>query len=340
MAFNLALRLPFVGHDADAGTDRDTKKTVPASAGFFSKQLWLIGGLPIGRQLQLLTALLVALLVIDAAIVAIDTRQGTFGTMYIATVGKVRMLSQRLAKAAQQASQGNAAAFKQLRESRDEFASLLKLLVEGGTVAQVSLPASPDSVHPALDALNSEWKKNERNAVLVIAEERNLVALGQAVRSINANNPTLQELADEIAALSVQSGGSARQNAIAAQLMMLTQRMAKNANTMLAEAVVDPEVAFLLGKDTNTFRNTVQGLLQGSESLRIQRVADADLRGKLGQLDSAFKDYQVAVSSILGNQQSLVNAKRASFDLFNDSETLLRVSEQLNDVYEAQLGSR
>ena len=92
------------------------------------------------------------------------------------------------------------------------------------------------------------------------------------MRQINANNPALQELADEISALSVQIGGSARQNAITAQLVMLTQRMAKNANTMLAGDVVDPEVAFLLGKDTNSFRDTLQGLLNGSEALRIQRV--------------------------------------------------------------------
>src|SRR5205807_973143 len=162
--------------------------TRPAAAGFFARPLWLIGRLSIGRQLQMLTAALILLLVADAAIVAYDTRQSTIGTMYIATVGKIRMLSQRLAKAAQQASQGNAAA------------------------------------------------------------------------------PALQELADEISALSVQTGGSARQNGITAQLMMLTQRMAKNANTMLAEAVVDPEVAFLLGKDTNTYRHTLQGLLQGSET--------------------------------------------------------------------------
>ncbi|OGA59717.1 MAG: chemotaxis protein [Betaproteobacteria bacterium RIFCSPLOWO2_12_FULL_65_14] len=338
MAFKLALRLPFVGRDADAEPESVTR--APASTGFFARPLWLIGRLPIGRQLQLLTALLIVLLAVDAAIVAVDTRQGTFGTIYIATVGKIRMLSQRLAKAAQQASQGNAAAFKQLRESRDEFAALLKLLMEGGTAAQVSLPPSPSGVRPALDALGAEWKKNERNAALVIAEERNLVALGQSVRSINLNNPAMQELADEIAALSVQTGGSARQNAITAQLMMLTQRMAKNANTMLAEAVVDPEVAFLLGKDVNTFRNTLQGLLQGSETMRIQRTSDPELRGKLGEMEVAFKEYQRAVTSILGNQQSLVNAKRASFDLFNDSETLLRSSEQLNDAYDGELQSR
>ena len=305
-----------------------------------SGRLPLLGKLPSGRQLQILTGALVFFLLVDAAVVWLDARQSTFGTMYIATVGKIRMLSQRLAKAAQQASQGNLEAFKQLRESRDEFAAQMKLLLSGGEVGGVSLPATSGDARPVLDALDREWQKNERNAALVIAEERNLIGLGQAVRLMNDRNPALQELADEVSALSVQTGGSARQNAIAAQLMMLTQRMAKNANTMLAEAVIDPQVSFLLGKDVNNFRDTLQALLQGSEALRIQRVGDAELRGKLGELEGAFKEYQRAVADILGSQQRLVAAKRATFDLFRDSESLLRAAEQLNTAYESQLEGR
>ena len=331
MAFKLEVtgKLPFFGRKADVEETQLPKSQAKAKAGSAG-----------GGRLQVLIGLLIVLLAIDGVVVYLDNRQGTFGTIYIATVGKIRMLSQRLAKAAQQASLGNRDAFKQLRESRDEFAAAMNLLQAGGPVAGVNLPATSAQARPALDALDAEWKKNERNAALVIAEERNLLALGTSVRSINASNPTFQELADEISALSVQSGGSSRQNAIASQLMMLTQRMAKNANNMLAEAVIDPEVSFLLGKDTNTFRDTLRGLLEGSDTMRIQRVGDAELRGKLGEMEGAFKDYQRAVSDILGNQQRLVNAKRATFDLFNDSEGLLRAAEQLNTAYEAELEGR
>jgi twitching motility protein PilJ len=312
----------------------------PAGAGILSRPLPLLGRLRVGAQLQILITVLVVLLLVDAAVVAIDARQGNFGTVYIATVGKIRMLSQRLAKAAQQASQGNGEAFKQLRQSRDEFGALMKLLSFGGEPGGVSLPPSSASAKPALDKLDAEWKKTERNASIVIQEERNLVSLGEAVRSINANNPTLLELADEISALSVQSGGSARQNAVAGQLVMLTQRMAKNANTMLAGDIVDPEVAFLLGKDTNTFRDILQGLLKGNEGLRIAAVGDAEMKGKLGELEVGFREYQRAVSEILGNMQRLVSAKRATRDIFNDSESLLNTSEQLNTSYEEELAAR
>jgi twitching motility protein PilJ len=325
MALNLgSLKLPFVGQGADPA---------PAAAAQG-------GRLSIARRLPLLVGALTLVLGVIAAVVVYDTRQGSFATIYIATAGELQMLSQRLAKAAQQASQGNPEAFKQLRASRDEFAALVKLLAFGGASGGVSLPPTSAAVQPLLNALDREWGKTERNAALVIDEEKNLVALGRAVRAINTNNPVLQELTDEIAALSVQGGGSARQNSIAAQLTMLTQRMAKNANTMLAENIVDPEVAFLLGKDTNTYRDTLQGLLQGSEAMRIARVQDAELRGKLGELQAAFADYQRAVSDILGNQARLVGAKRAAFQMFNDSESLLQSAEKLGQAYEAELGGR
>jgi twitching motility protein PilJ len=329
MAF--ALKLPFFGR-----RDAAAEEQAPAHSG----ETRAARGFSTARKLQLLIGALIVLLALDGVIVALDARQGTFGTLYIASVGKIRMLSQRLAKAAQQASQGNIEAFKQLRESRDEFASLMRLLTDGGLTAGTSLPPTTAAAKPALDALDKEWKKTEKNSGLVINEQANLVALGNAVRSINASNPTLLELADEIAAMSVQAGGSLRQNAITSQLVMLTQRMAKNANTMLAGDIVDPEVAFLLGKDTNTFRDTLQGMLSGNEALRIARVGDAEMRGKLSELESGFKEYQRAVSDILGNMQRLVNAKRATRDIFNDSEALLRASEALNERYEAELGGR
>jgi twitching motility protein PilJ len=325
-----------------ASSVQDAKaKPAASGGGMLAGPLPVIGRKPLRVQLQILIPLLAFFVLVTGAIVALDAYQGTVGTAYIAAVGKIRMLSQRLAKAAQQASQGNREAFKQLRQSRDEFDSLVKALSTGGSVgAGVNVPATAEGAKPALDKLEAEWRKTERNASLVVGEERNLVALGEAVRSINQNNPTLLEISDEIAALSVQTGGSTRQNAVTSQLVMMTQRMAKNANAMLASDVVDPEVAFLLGKDTNTFRDTLQALLKGSEALRIQEVRDADIKSKLSELEVGFREYQRAVAEILGNQQRLVNAKRATRDIFNDSETLLAASEALNEAYTAELEAR
>src|SRR5258708_14861520 len=152
MAFKLALKLPTLG-----GSKAEAGAPAAAPGGtVLSRPLPLIGRLSSGRQLQILTGLLVAFLLLDAAIVTYDARTTNFDTVYIASVGKIRMLSQRLAKAAQQASQGNREAFKQLRESRDEFAAVMKLLAVGGSAGGVDLPPTVDNVKPALEALDKE----------------------------------------------------------------------------------------------------------------------------------------------------------------------------------------
>src|SRR5258706_755310 len=101
-----------------------------------------------GRRLPFLAGLLALLILIDAAVVVFDARQATFNTVYVAAVGKIRMLSQRLAKAAQQASQGNSEAFKQLRDSRDEFAAVVTLLTAGGGATRLGDTLRPHSGRP------------------------------------------------------------------------------------------------------------------------------------------------------------------------------------------------
>src|SRR6185369_15555889 len=158
MAMKLALKLPFVGRRRAPLAHAEPVR----SRSWLARPLPLIGRLSTGKQLQVLTTALVAFLVIDAAVVAYDTRQGTFATLYVSTVGKIRMLSQRLAKAAQQSSQGNREAFKQLRDSRDEFSALVNLLAAGGASGDVNLPPTPESVRPMLATLEQEWRKSER----------------------------------------------------------------------------------------------------------------------------------------------------------------------------------
>src|SRR5258708_13452996 len=160
MAFKLAVKLPFLSRGEAAQLGAPLKLAArAASGGILAAPLRLISRLTGGRQLQLLTALLVLLLLVDAAIVVVDARQATFNSLYIAAVGKIRMLSQRLAKAAQQASQGNAVAFKQLRDSRDEFASEVKLLQSGGLASGVDLPPPSAPVPPVLTARVRAWQK-------------------------------------------------------------------------------------------------------------------------------------------------------------------------------------
>ena len=299
-----------------------------------------IGDKPVGTQLQLLGGFFVFFLFIVAVAAWLDNRTATHGTAYTSAAGQMRMLSQAIAKSAQLALQGNAAAFAELKDGRSNFAVLLERVTQGGPIDEITVPPSPDTTQPALQALTVEWAKTEKNAAVVLEQEKNLQQLGKSVSTINAKNPQLLELAEQVAALKLQIGASAREIAAANQLVMLTQRLAKNANALLVATAIDPEVAFLLGKDTNTFRDMLAALTKGSEAMRINAAGDLETKEKLVELDAAFKEYQEAVAGILGNMQRLVQAKQAGSSIFRDSVPLLKATTDLSNAYAAEIAAR
>ncbi len=299
-----------------------------------------LGTMRVGRQYTILGAIFAILFVVAAGIVFIDNRAATYGTAYVSTSAQMRMLTQRIAKAAQTGLIGSPEAFKQLQQSREEFVAALKLLTQGGQAGDVSLPPTSDAVRPTLDALTKEWEKTDQSVQLVLAQSKNLIGLGTAVRSINSNNPVLLDLAEQIQALKLQAQAPAREISLSGQLVMLTQRLAKNANAMLGADVIDPEVAFLMGKDTTSFREVLQGMAKGSDVLRVAAARDPEQQAKLAELDKAYQEFQTAVASILGNLQALVNAKQGGRRVVDDSEPLLGAAQKLGDAYEQELGGR
>jgi len=295
---------------------------------------------PVIQQMKTVGAVFVVLLLLIAALVYHDNRESTHGTAYIAASGEMRMLSQRLAKASSQALQGNPVAFAQLKESRDTFSQLLTGLGVGGELRGVSVPASPDEVRPQLEALTQLWIAADKDAMTVIGQEKSLVALGKSVFTIDVKDSVMLELAEQLAMLKLQAGASVREVAVVSQLAMLTQRIAKNASVLLVGDEISPEVAFLLGKDTNTFRDILAGLNKGSDSLRLSGNNDSESRAKLAELDVAFKEHQEAIANILGNMQPLVLSKQAGSRIFRGSEELLKATDNLALGYQAALSER
>ena len=294
----------------------------------------LIGRLPIGRQYAWLSTLFTLCILGLFGVVIYYVYLSNQLSTGVAITGDALMHSQRLAKAVPNAIAGNPAAFKQLAESRDKVSVNLDLLsgIGPGSVS------TPSAVEPLLAAVKEDWKKTLKNSTVVIDQQANLLQLGSSIRAINANNPQLLELAEQISALKLQSNAGPRELSVAGQLVMLTQRMAKNANALLAGESIDPEVAFLLGKDTNTFRDLLQGLIKGSDALRLTPTTDQDTKDRLSELEKAFAGYQTAVAGILGNMQRLVNAKQSAQNVFADNEALKDKLSDLANGYEKASG--
>lgn len=321
----MAFKLPGLSLGSSKAADTNTDTIMDAGGGGGSSLPFLAGKSP-SEQLRTLRVPFLIFAILTAALVLYQIRVSSFGTAYVTAAGQMRTLSQQLAKASQLALQGEPSAFAELKRSRDQFNSLLEAVTNGGDVGGTSVPGGSSAVSTELDAVTTLWKKTAADAEKLLKEEKKLTDLGKAVATINNKNPHLLELSEQVATLKLQGGASAREIATANQIVMLTQRIAKNANALLIANAIDPEVAFLLGKDTNTFREQLDQLTKMTPD-------GTDAKAKLVELDAVGKDNLGAVQTILSSIQLLVKAKEAGSHIFKDSGPLLEKTSELAEGY-------
>jgi twitching motility protein PilJ len=304
--------------------------------------LWIIGHLPIVRQFQVLGALLVVFILLALVMLFLNTRVSTQATASGTTATEMQMLSQRLARGTSLAVQGNVPAFEGVKDSRDRFRADLDGLTKGGNVKGVNIDVSNNETLRSLsDDVTKRWAVVEKNATDVVDNQPSLVALSKGLDTINKGNNELLELAQQASAQVAAGGGTLREVDYTNQLAVLSQRIAKNANSLVSSEEIDPEVAFLLGKDTGTFRDILNGLLKGSDTLRLGAgVRAEDARATLTELQKKFASYQDGVNAILQNMSRLVVAKRAARVINQESEPLLTDTTKLTAEYDSQTGAR
>ena len=316
--------------------DRDGR--VDAAPGWIdrliARPLPLIGGRPLQTQVQVLGILLGLSLFVVLALMLIDKRLADNGTLQVEIVGDTLMHTQRMAKAAPYALEGNQASFAELRESRDTIAANLDALANGDPVRGLS-QSSPES-QEILAKLTERWRASESAASVIIANEKALTAFGTVVSKINEATPRLQALTDDINAARL----AGREGQVASQLSVLTQRIGRNANALVSGNVASAEAGLQLGRDTNQFRELVQALLAGSEALRVPAVTEPEVRGRLGELLKFYNEFQKQVGAALPGLQQVVQSKEAELAILRDAEGLRQGVAQLQSVFQREQSSR
>jgi twitching motility protein PilJ len=305
------------------------------------RRLPVIGHLPIVQQFQVLGVMMVTFFVFAAFMVFLDGRNATQNAAAASTATEMQMLSQRLARGTALAAQGQAGAFASVKDSTDRFKTNLDAISEGGTIRGVSLDVASDpATVQVLQDIRGRWTKVEANARRVMDNQQPLTTLAKGLTDINSGNNAILELAQQAAQQIGQSGGSLREIDFANQLAVLSQRIAKNANTLASSEEIDPEVAFLLGKDSGTFRDVLAGLTKGSDALRLAPVRNAEAQATLAELGKRFAVYDAGVAAILQNMNRLVGAKQAARGINAESEPLLNDTTKLAAQYEGTGGVR
>ncbi|MFT3813837.1 MAG: methyl-accepting chemotaxis protein [Acidovorax sp.] len=296
----------------------------------------LLGHAPAAAHQRRLLALLAVGVVALALIAGWVLQRADRSAQQLAATGQALMQSQRLAKSVSQALVGSPQAFPDVKDSSGVLARNVRALKGGDS--ELGVQAVGDAYQAELAAITPLMERAERNAGVVLGQQKILTQVGDALRTINRQSSDLLEIAETVATLKLQQNAPAAEISAAGQLVMLTQRIGKSANEFQTTEGVSPEAVFLLGKDLNSFKEIAQGLLDGNSELRLPATRDAQTREQLQALIKLYEQTRSQASAILGNLQGLVSAREAQSAVVADSEPLRRQLQGLQDALSDQAG--
>jgi twitching motility protein PilJ len=301
-------------------------------------RLPVLGARTAEQHRRSLGTLLLFSVVLLAAVVFFVLNKTNVAGQQVAATGQALMQSQRLAKSVSQALVGSPAAFAELKESTDVLARNVRAFRAGDDALNIK-PLGPEYT-AQLGELLPKVDAAERNAAVVLAQQKVLTQVGNALRTINRQSSDLLEIAETVSSLKLQLGAPPNDISASGQLVMLTQRIGKSANEFLTMEGVSPEAVFLLGKDLNTFKEIADGLLNGNAELRLKATGDAQIRERLEALLKLYEQTRTEAGAILGNLQGLVSAREAQAAVVADSEPLRAGLEKLQAGLSSGTGLR
>jgi twitching motility protein PilJ len=297
-----------------------------------------IGDKPVTSQMQILGTAATLLLVLTAGLVYQDTSARTRNATFISIASQMQFHTQRLAKAAGLAARGQQAAFPQLEDSRAKFEEYLKVLRNGGVALGVSLPSAESNAEltSRIEDLAKRWPDSSNSAGAILAARNDLVALAQNVSQVRVGAEEMANQSQELTGLMQQSGTAPGQVLRANRITFLSERLGRGAAEILGSEVIDPEVPFLIGKDTNDLRALIQALENGNEAMGMSAIRDNEARAKLLELKKTFTTFEQNAGPILRELQKLVSARQAGTHLVTASEQLQDSVKSLGDELQDQ----
>jgi twitching motility protein PilJ len=232
----------------------------------------------------------------------------------IKDVGELRVMSQQVAKNATEAAVGgNDEAFVNLKNSQKQFSERLDNVHEiyGETASDIQ-------------AVDKTWAGINAKVNDIITNQQTVKDLHDLGIAISEVIPEMQAEYNSIVDGMVRAGAPASQVALAKNQVLLSERILRSINTVLAGDESSVSSADDFSSDAEDFGRILDGQLNGDASLGVLRLDDPELRASLESVKASYDEViRSASSKILVSSPQIYQVRESSSKLFVESATLL-----------------
>lgn len=245
--------------------------------------------------------------------------------------------SQRIAKSAAAAARGESGAFASLEQVSKRFDATMTALRSGGRLGSAELPAAGGQARAAAEAVATLWSQAGGGILRLLGAKAAVEEFSGALGRLRELDSSFEASAKAVSSsVSVLPSASSQQQEIAKELPLLTQKMAKNANALLAGGVEWQVPAAALGKDLASYQALWEALARGSEARGLAPIQDRGAREKLIENKNVFNEYAQQVEIIQRSQGAALGARAAVAGSTGLADSLGGASEALLQAFEEQ----
>lgn len=253
---------------------------------------------------------------------------------HLSLITDTQVMSQQIAKFANEAAGGNFDAFDELRETKTKIQNNLNYLTEGNP--DTGLTPLPQAVEDErYQMVQTTWEPIREEAENILARDELIVNLADTADEFAADIPLLQARLSEVAQVLANIGARPQQIYWAASTLAVADRMLRRVNEILQGGFAAMSAADSFGRDAVLLRDVLNGLLNGNEDLGIQPIENPEALELLGGVFEVYNQVENNVEQILGASTDLLEVKEASDNIFLDSEQLLSDAQTLEESYNA-----
>lgn len=243
--------------------------------------------------------------------------------------GEQQVMSQRIAKYALAAANGNHEAFESLEKSRQRFMEIL-----GSESAEFdaneSYRQTPE--FQAFTKLDNVWHGFSYSVEEVVDGQILVLSVAETASLTREIMPELMQHTQGLVDSLVRNNASPMQVSQASYLSVLGQRIVNNINNVMSgDGAEAAAVAF--AEDTGKFGAILEKMLRGGKDFDAVKGKSAE--DKLKQIALLFNRISDHVGTVVDNSAELVAIQKAVQDVSTRSEKLFDAADNLQQAYAA-----
>jgi twitching motility protein PilJ len=282
-----------------------------------------------GTVVLLAVLLFVTIVLAVLAFLHVSQRDG-YDEQYRLRAAELQVLSQRIAKNALSASQGDEASFDRLRNDSRRFDALIEELRNGAE--QARLPSIPSEVTDEFGALENRWLDLRAYADEIRLNQEAILSISEFAGVVQNLAPRIEALADEVA--QALAGGKAPRPQVyfAARQIGLIRGIDSYVGKVLDGGDETAVALDRLSQDVRSFARVLEAMLQGDKELDITPVRDAEVLAKLREIGGLF-------TQLSDHTQEISAATPSVLPALQGVDGIMPASNQLNEAAAAFLQS-